>query len=314
MTALTLAIPSKGRLKDQAEAWLQRCGFRLKQIGGERGYRAELAGLAGAEVQLLSAREIAERLLAGDLHVGITGEDLLHDLAHDLPAQARVIRPLGFGRADLVVAVPAAWIDVSTMADLDAVGAEFRQRHGRRLRVATKYLAATRRFFAARSVGDYRIVESAGATEAAPAAGTADLIVDITSTGATLAANHLKVLDDGVILKSQAALAGSVTADWPEPARATLRFLLDATEARRAADGLVAITASGPIPQALWAPLGLVDVRGALAHASLAGAAAAARALTAEGLGPVSLTPLEFVFSASNPVYDDFIAGLATVS
>ncbi len=314
MTALTLAIPSKGRLKDQAEAWLKRCGFRLKQIGGERGYLADLAGLPGAEVALLSAREIAERLLGGDLHVGITGEDLLHDLAHDLPAQARVIRPLGFGRADLVVAVPAAWIDVSTMADLDAVGAEFRQRHGRRLRVATKYLAATRRFFAARSVGDYRIVESAGATEAAPAAGTADLIVDITSTGATLAANHLKILDDGVILKSQAALAGSLTANWTQPARDTLRDLLDATEARRVADGQVALTAAGPIPQALAEPLGLVDVRGNLAHARAETAAAAARALTGCGLGPVSLSPVDFVFSASNPVYDDFIARLATVS
>jgi ATP phosphoribosyltransferase len=121
---------------------------------------------------------------------------------------------LGLGFADVVVAVPRAWIDVSTMADLDDVCTSFHVRHHKRLRVATKYMTLTRSFFAAHGISDYRIVESLGATEGAPPAGTAEAIVDITTTGATLTANELKVLDDGVILKSQAQLAASLKARW----------------------------------------------------------------------------------------------------
>ena len=113
------------------------------------------------------------------------------------------LAPLGFGRADVVVAVPDCWIDVVRMADLEDVAAQFARVHGRRLRVATKYLNLTRRFFASAGVAGYRIVESVGATEGTPAAGTAELIVDITTTGTTLAANHLKVLEDGLILCSR---------------------------------------------------------------------------------------------------------------
>ena len=140
MSRLTIAIPSKGRLKDNSEAWLKASGFKLRQKGGGRGYSAELKGLPDAEVMLLSAREIAEELIAGNLHVGITGEDLLHDLAGDFDRDVAVMRRLGFGGADVIVAVPAAWLDVDTMSDLEAAGALFRQRHGRRMRVATKYL------------------------------------------------------------------------------------------------------------------------------------------------------------------------------
>ena len=116
---------------------------------------------------------------------------------------------LGFGPADVVVAVPECWLDVATMADLDEIAESFYERHGRRLRVATKYHNLTRRFFAGKGVTGYRIVESLGATEGAPAAGIAEIIVDITTTGSTLAANSLKILDDGVILKSEAVLAAT---------------------------------------------------------------------------------------------------------
>jgi ATP phosphoribosyltransferase len=213
MSRLSIAIPSKGRLKEQTEAWLAGLGHPLRQIGGERGYTAEIDGL-DAEVRLLSAREIAQGLIDGSLHFGVTGEDLLHDLAPDGPGDFRVLKRLGFGGADVVVAVPQAWFDVDSMADLEAAGAAFRKSHGRRLRVATKYLRITRRFFAQKSVGEYRLVESAGATEAAPSTGTADVIVDITTTGATLKANGLKILGDGVILKSEAAFTQSVRADF----------------------------------------------------------------------------------------------------
>lgn len=211
MSRLTIAIPSKGRLKEQTEDWLASLGHPLRQIGGERGYTAEIDGL-DAEVRLLSAREIAQGLIDGSLHFGVTGEDLLHDLAPQGPEDFRVLKRLGFGGADVVVAVPQAWLDVDSMADLEAAGAAFRKAHGRRLRVATKYLRLTRRYFAQKSVGEYRLVESAGATEAAPATGTADVIVDITTTGATLKANGLKVLRDGVILQSKAAFTQSVRA------------------------------------------------------------------------------------------------------
>ncbi len=298
MTRLTLAIPSKGRLKDQAEAWLSDCGFKLRQIGGERGYQAEISGLPDTDVLLLSAREIAEGLLSGRLHMGVTGEDLLNDLSGNLYAEAHVVRRLGFGGANMVVAVPDAWIDVSTMADLDAAGALYRQKHGRRLRVATKYLASTRRFFAARSVGEYRLVESAGATEAAPASGTADLIVDITTTGATLKANGLKILSDGLILKSQAALTASLGADWSESARAALARLLASVEARAAAESVVKLTAHGAISDDTAINLGLVDVRGPVAFCAKNTAAYAAERLCTEGFGPVSIEKIDFLFRA----------------
>jgi len=219
MSALTIAIPSKGRLKEQSEAVFADCGFKLIQEGGERGYSARLEGLDGANVLLLPAREIAQGLIDGAFHFGITGEDLLHELSERPGSDAIVLKQLGFGRADVIVAVPKAWADVSTMSDLDAAGALFRTQHGQRLKVATKYMRITRRFFGNASVGEYRLIYSGGATEAAPVTGAADLIVDITSTGATLEANGLKVLDDGVMLKSEASLAGALSADWTAEAR-----------------------------------------------------------------------------------------------
>ena len=234
MTALTLAIPSKGRLKDNCNAWFAGRGLAMEQTVGARGYRASFAGFPDIEVMLLSAGEIAASLLAGDIHLGITGEDLLREEAPELEGRMHLIKPLGFGFADVVVAVSQYWIDVATMADLDDVCAAYAARHKRRLRVATKYAQLTRGFFAQARISDYRIVPSAGATEGAPAAGTAEVIVDITTTGATLRDNGLKVLDDGVILKSQAQLAASLTADWSAEARTAAAALLDKLDPKAA--------------------------------------------------------------------------------
>lgn len=231
---LTLAIPSKGRLQGQASEFFADAGLPLKQSAGARGYRATMRGL-DVDVMLLSASEIAQALLTGDVHLGITGEDLLRETAPELEARIALLHPLGFGFANVVVAVPQAWIDVSTMADLDDVCAAFAHRHRRRLRVATKYTHLTRAFFAHAGISDYRIVESAGATEGAPAAGTAEVIVDITSTGATLAANGLKILDDGTILESQAQLAASLSAEWDDGARSAASALLSRIGARERA-------------------------------------------------------------------------------
>jgi ATP phosphoribosyltransferase len=212
--ALVFAVPSKGRLMEQTAEFLASGGLKLRKVGHDRGYRGEIEGLSGIEVAFVSASEIVAELNRGRAHLGVTGEDLVRENISNASERVSFVKELGFGRADVVAAVPQCWIDVSEVADLEAAAAAFRRAHGRPLRVATKYINLTRRFFAAKGLTDYRIVESLGATEGTPAAGTADLIVDITTTGATLAANGLKVLDDGVILRSQANLVASKVAKW----------------------------------------------------------------------------------------------------
>ncbi|WP_027164327.1 ATP phosphoribosyltransferase [Mesorhizobium sp. WSM3224] len=207
---ITLAIPSKGRLKEQSLEVLAKAGLTVALPQDDRKYRARIDGLDDVEVAFLSASEIAGEIGQGAVDLGITGEDLLRENLADWEARAEIVARLGFGHADVVVAVPDIWLDVDNMADLDDVAADFRQRHGRRLRIATKYWRLTQQFFSLKhGIQVYRIVESLGATEGAPAAGLADVIVDITTTGSTLRANHLRVLGDGTILKSQACLVAS---------------------------------------------------------------------------------------------------------
>jgi ATP phosphoribosyltransferase len=298
---LILALPSKGRLKEQTEAWLADCGLPVRATGGERGYSARLEGLDGVEVRLLSAGEIATSLYDGDIHLGVTGEDLLRELSDDLDARVMLLRALGFGRADLVVAAPKSWIDVETMADVDEVAHLYLARTGRRLRVATKYLTQTRAFFARHGVIDYRIVESGGATEGAPAAGTAELVCDITTTGATLAANGLKVLEDGLILSSQAQLAASLPASWTPGRLDIVRKLGRIIEARARARRTAALT---------WPADQDEIARAAVAALVAAGAGprqfglligeerlfAAADALAAAGVGPVTVANPTYLF------------------
>lgn len=232
MSALTLAVPSKGRLKEQTEDFFRDAGCSIEPMGGARGYLARIPALPEIEVRLLSASEIASGVIAGDVHCGISGEDLLREQAGDLERVVHLLAPLGFGRADLVVAAPASWLDVETMADVDDVAARMEASTGRKLRVATKYVRSTRRFFTEEGVGHYRIVESAGATEGAPAAGVADLVVDITTTGATLKANGLKILSDGIILRSEAQLAASLDAEWSDSGIRALGALVAMFESR----------------------------------------------------------------------------------
>lgn len=226
-TPFVLAVPSKGRLQENTEAFFARAGLTLVKPRGARDYRGTISEFDNVEIAYLSASEIALQLARGTVHLGVTGEDLVRESIVNADKRVLLIDGLGFGSANVVVAVPRAWIDVRTMADLDDVTTGFRAQHNRRMQVATKYINLTRTFFASHGVVDYRIVESAGATEGAPAVGTAELIVDITTTGATLAANGLKVLDDGVILRSQANLVVSRDADWSGEARETARVILD---------------------------------------------------------------------------------------
>ncbi|MDX1715453.1 MAG: ATP phosphoribosyltransferase [Anderseniella sp.] len=223
---LTLALPSKGRLREAAEGMFARAGFEIVKTGSARGYQGEVKGINGLDVAFLSASEIAKSLKDGTVDLGVTGEDLLRETISPDDPVADVVLRLGFGPADVVVAVPECWLDVATIADLDQVAGEIYATHGHRLRVATKYLELTRRFFAGHGLTGYRIVESLGATEGAPAAGSAEIIVDITTTGSTLKANRLKVLEDGLILRSEAVLAGRKNV-MKKPLVSTLRERLE---------------------------------------------------------------------------------------
>jgi len=318
-----LAVPSKGRLQENADAFFARAGLTLAKPRGARDYRGTIAGLDNVEIAYLSASEIAAQLARGQAHLGITGEDLVRENIANADARVKLIETLGFGSANVVVAVPQAWIDVRTMADLDDVATSFRAKHNRRMRVATKYINLTRNFFAAHGVVDYRIVESAGATEGAPASGAAELIVDITTTGATLAANSLKILDDGLILRSQANLVASRAADWSPPARETARIILDHIAARaRAAKYKEVRTRFAGCNDALLgeirnrfgvvAPFGGPTSSGMLTlHCPPAQLYALGTLLRTQGAETVSIGSLDYVMDRDNPLFtclDRFLA------
>lgn len=222
---LKLGVPSKGRLMDQCFDWFGARGVTLRRTGSDREYAGAVDGAEGVELVLLSAGEIPRELAAGRIHLGVTGSDLIRDKLADWDRQVEELAPLGFGHADLVVAVPAAWIDVANLDDLDAVSAAFRRTHGFRLRIATKYHRLVRDFLTLHGVADYQLVDSQGATEGTVKNLTAEAIADITSSGETLRANHLKILDDGLIHQSQATLYAARAADWQNGAAVALNAL-----------------------------------------------------------------------------------------
>ena len=323
MTApFVLAVPSKGRLQEQAEAFFTRAGLSLAKPRGARDYRGTIPGLDNVEIAYLSASEIAFQLSRGMVHLGVTGEDLLRESIPDADKRVLLIDSLDFGSANVVVAVPQAWIDVRTMADLDDVATSFRHKHDRRMRVATKYLNLTRAFFAQHGIIDYRIVESAGATEGAPAAGTAELIVDITTTGATLAANGLKVVEDGVILRSQANLVAARAASWGTAERDSARIILDriAAQARAlafrevrarfaACDARLVKTAQQKF--GVETPFGGPTSSGMLTlHCPPGEVYALTSFLRENGAEAVAVADLDYVFSRDNPLFAKLEAGL----
>jgi ATP phosphoribosyltransferase len=222
---LKIGVPSKGRLMEKTFDWFGTRGITMRQTGNDREYSGAVEGIDGIELVLLSAGEIPRELSAGRIHLGVTGSDLVRDKLADWPAQVAELAPLGFGHADLIIAVPMAWIDVDTLDDLDAAASAFRAAHGHRLRIATKYHRLVRDFLTTHGVADYQLVDSQGATEGTVKNLTAEAIADITSTGETLRANHLKVLSDALIHQSQAVLYLARSADWPQATRATLETL-----------------------------------------------------------------------------------------
>lgn len=317
-----IAVPSKGRLQENADAFFARAGLRLTRPRGVRDYRGAIAELPEVEVAYLSAAEIAGALAQGAVHLGVTGQDLVREMIPDADRRVVMIDGLGFGFANVVVAVPQAWIDVRSMADLDDVATAFRLRHNRKMRVATKYVNLTRAFFAGHGIVDYRIVESSGATEAAPAAGSAELIVDITTTGATLAANGLKVVEDGVILRSQANLVAARAANWGATEREIASRILDrvAAQARAAANREVrtrfpgcneALLAQAREQFGVSAPFGGPTSSGMLTlHCPPAAVHGLASFLREHGAQSVTVAEIEYVFAPDNPLYERLIAAL----
>jgi len=215
--SIKLGVPSKGRLMEKTFAWFNKRGITLSRSGSDREYAGQVEGIEGVSLVLLAASEIPRELATGRIHLGVTGTDLVHEKLPRWEQQVEEIAALGFGQADLIIATPACWVDVETLDDLDAVAAAFRRNHGHRLRIATKYHRLVREFLTDYGVADYALVDSQGATEGVVLNETAEAIADITSTGETLRANHLRVLSDGLILRSQATLwrsrIGSLSSD-----------------------------------------------------------------------------------------------------
>ena len=222
---LKLGVPSKGRLMEKTFDWFGSRGIGLRKAGSDREYAGAVDGIEGVELVLLSAGEIPRELASGNIHLGVTGSDLVREKLANWETRVTELAPMGFGGADLVIAVPKLWVDVSTLDDLDAAAAAFRRRHGFRLRIATKYHRLVRDFLRENGVADYQLIDSQGATEGTVKNETAEAIADITSTGETLRANGLKILDDGLIHASQATLFRGRRLDWTDEQRQTLKTL-----------------------------------------------------------------------------------------
>ncbi len=323
MSALILAVPSKGRLMENAHSFFGRAGLSLVQGRGGRDYRGTIPEIADVEVAYLSAADIATSLAQGSIHIGITGEDLVRESIPDADKKVVLLEGLRFGYANVVVAVPQAWIDVRTMEDLDDVATAFHAKRGARMRVATKYVNMTRAFFAGHGIADYRIVESLGATEGAPAAGTAELIVDITTTGSTLAANGLKVVDDGIMLRSQANLVASINADWSAKARKAAQLLLDRIAAERRARTMreVRMRFKGADAEMLAEAKGRFGVQAPFGGPTSSGMLTLLCPpstlheftifLRERGAETVIVSAPEYVFAQDNPLFDKLMAKLS---
>ena len=203
---ITIGLPSKGRLKEKAIAFFDERGLKVLQNKRERNYFATIENKPNIKIIYLHAKEIIQRLGDGTLDIGISGLDLLNESENNLQDKINIKKKLNFGEANLVVAVPDDWIDVQTVADLEEVAFDIRLKRNARLRVATKYPNLTNNFLISKGVTQYKLISSLGATETYPFIGSSEIITDITSTGKTLEDNNLRVLKDGMILKSTACL------------------------------------------------------------------------------------------------------------
>ncbi len=203
---ITIGLPSKGRLKEKAISFFEDSGLKILQSDKERNYFANIENKPNIKIIYLHAKEIIQRLGDGTLDVGISGLDLFNESEKSLQDKIGIKQKLKFGGANLVIAVPDDWIDVQTIADLEEVAFDIRSKRNTRLRVATKYPNLTNNFLISKGVTQYKLIPSLGATETYPFIGSSEIVTDITSTGKTLEDNNLRVLKDGLILKSSAYL------------------------------------------------------------------------------------------------------------
>ena len=206
---INIGIPSKGRLRKDILKIFKKNKLNLVSERGERDLLGSIKNLSNVKILYLHAREIVERLGDGSLDIGFSGYDLLKESEINIQNKINVVKKYGFGKATLVVAIPDPWIDVQTIADLEEIAFEFKDKKKKRLRVATKYPNLTREFLFSKGVTQFKIVSSLGATEAYPFTGSSEIITDITSSGETLRANNLRILKDGEILKSEACMMAS---------------------------------------------------------------------------------------------------------
>jgi len=209
---INIGIPSKGRLRKDILKIFKKNKLNLISERGERDLLGSIKNFPNVKILYLHAREIVERLGDGSLDLGFSGYDLLKESEINIKKKINVIKKYNFGKATLVIAIPDPWIDVQTIADLEEIAFEFKDKKKKRLRVATKYPNLTREFLFSKGVTQFKIVSSLGATEAYPFTGSSEIISDITSTGETLRANNLRVLKDGIILKSEACMMISKSA------------------------------------------------------------------------------------------------------
>jgi ATP phosphoribosyltransferase len=323
---LVVALPSKGRLQEQCVDFLRGCGFDVRRVGNGREYVSSLVGLDDVEIIYLRPEEIPGRVEQGDAHAGITGEDLYREYGEGPPASMLLMPKLGFGGARLVVAVPQSWVDVSTLNDLDEAAMLFHQRHGRSLRVATKFSRLTRAFFAESGIVEYSLVESSGATEGAPASGVADFVVDLTSTGTTLAENHLKEIAGGSVLQTEACLIASQRGTlWGDRPIGALEHLVEQIEARIRAISQLVLRFSIPAKTASKAKARLAEKYGCalsswdetadstdtgrcfvVAYCPRAKLYGVVKFLKSSGAAGIIVDRGEFIFEGSSPAFDKF--------
>jgi ATP phosphoribosyltransferase len=324
---LVLALPSKGRLQEQCINFLSGCGFDVRRTGNGREYASSLAGMDDVDIIYFRPDEIPSRVEQGDAHAGITGLDLYREYGEGPPISSLLLPGLGFGGARLVVAIPQSWVDVSTLSDLDEAAMLFHQRHGRSLRIATKFSRLTRTFFSEQGIVEYSLVGSSGATEGTPAAGVADFIVDLTSTGTTLAENHLKEIAGGTVLETEACMIASLRdALWGQRALGALEHLVEQVEARMRATSLLVLRFSVPsktaskIKQRLTGKYGCVVSSWEGAPAAMPGDGrtfivaycqrtnlfSAVKFLKSSGAAGIIADRGEFIFEGSSPVFAVF--------
>ena len=203
---INIGLPSKGRLKEDTIKIFKKNKLNIYSERGERDLFGYIKKIPNVKIIYLHARECIEQLSLGNIDIGFSGYDLLKESEINVQNKILINKRYDYGKANLVLAIPDLWIDVQTLLDLDEVADEFKKKKKRLLRVATKYPNLTRQFLYSKGVTQFRLVQSLGSTEVAPFTGTAEIISDITSTGAKLKANNLRILKDGGILKSQACL------------------------------------------------------------------------------------------------------------